>query len=144
MWSDESRFNLLKATDGKTRVLRLKNERYNPNSISKSVKWNDGGVMIWGSFCNHMLGPCYIIDDTINSNVYIEKIMTPFYSKFYLTIIAEYQRENVFFQHDNASAHTSTKTRTWLAQKKIQMLYCPPQSSNQNPTEHVWDVILIN
>ena len=84
IWSDESRFNLLQATDGKTRVWRLKNERYNPNCISKTVKWNGGGVMIWGSFCNHMLGPCYIIDDTINSNVYIENILTPFYSKFYL------------------------------------------------------------
>ena len=65
--------------------------------------------MIWGVFCNRTLGPCYIIDKNINSNVYIEEILVPFYSNFYLNFIEDHPRKNFYYQQDNAPGHTSAK-----------------------------------
>ena len=61
VWSDESRFTLYQ-NDGKIRVQRLQEEKYKVSCLVPTVKHGGGGIMMWGCFSWHGLGPLVRID----------------------------------------------------------------------------------
>ena len=48
-WSDESRFNLFHS-DGKMKVWRQSNERFNKDCILKTIQGSGGSILIWACF----------------------------------------------------------------------------------------------
>jgi len=54
-WS-ESRF-LLRHSDGRVRIWRKQNEKIDPSCLVTTVQAAGGGVMVWGMFSWHTLGP---------------------------------------------------------------------------------------
>jgi len=52
-WSDESQF-LLRHSDGRVRIWCKQNENMDPSCL---VTTGGGGVMVWGMFSWHTLGP---------------------------------------------------------------------------------------
>ena len=64
-------------------------------------------MMIWGCFFADKLGPCYPITGTLNSGKYIQNILKPFYSNFFLENLGTHPK--LIFQQDNAPCHTSVK-----------------------------------
>ncbi len=55
-WSDESRF-LLRHSDGRIRILREEHESMDPSCLVSMVQADGCGVMEWGIFSWHTLGP---------------------------------------------------------------------------------------
>ncbi len=56
VWSDESRF-LLRHSDGRVRIWRKEHESMDPFCLVSTVQPGGGGVMVWGIFSWHTLGP---------------------------------------------------------------------------------------
>ncbi len=55
-WSDESRF-LLQHSDGRVRIWCKEHESMDPSCLVSTVQAGGGGVMVWGIFSWHILGP---------------------------------------------------------------------------------------
>jgi len=69
-WSDESRF-LLRHSDGKFRIWRKQNENMDPSSLVTTVQAGGGGVMVWGMFSWHTLGPFVPTGHCLNATAYL-------------------------------------------------------------------------
>ncbi len=59
--SDESRF-LLRHSDGRVRIWRKEHESMDPSCLVSTVQIRGGGVMVWGIYSWHMLGPLVPIE----------------------------------------------------------------------------------
>ncbi len=136
VWSDEFRFTMFQ-NDGKIRVWRLVEKKYNVNCLVLTMKHGGEGIMMWGCFLWFGLGPLVRIDGRINSERYIEEIL----GYYVIPFLENFEEENgeYLFQQDNASIHTSARTRNFIEEMLITLLPWPGQSSDLNPIEYLWD-----
>ncbi len=67
-WSCESRF-LLRHSDGRVRIWRKEHESMDPFCLVSTVQAGGGGVMVWGIFSWHTLGPLPI-QHPLNTTAY--------------------------------------------------------------------------
>ncbi len=74
-WSDESRF-LLRHSDDTVRIWRKEHERMDPSCLVSTVQAAGGGVMVWGVFSCHTLGPLVPIEHRLNATVYLSLLLT--------------------------------------------------------------------
>jgi transposase len=130
-WSDESRFALFES-DGRVRVWRRVGEDYNIDCIKPTVKFGGGSVMFWGCFSWNGIGPLVLVEQTMNSEAYVNVLATHF-------IPWVRNSPGVIFQQDGASCHTSLYTTWWLETHGIQVLDWVSQSPDLNPIENLWD-----
>ncbi len=64
-WSDESRF-LLRHSDGRVRIWRKEHDSMDPSFLVSTVQVGGGGVMVWGIFSWHTLGPLVPIEQWVH------------------------------------------------------------------------------
>ncbi len=69
-WSDESRF-LLQHSDGRVSIWRKEHESMDPSCLVSKVQAGGGGVMVWGIFSWHTLGPLVPIEHCLNTTAYL-------------------------------------------------------------------------
>ncbi len=70
-WSDESWF-LLRHSDGRVRIWRKEHENIVPSCLVSTVQSaGGGGVMVWGIFSWHTLGPLVPIEHCLKATAYM-------------------------------------------------------------------------
>lgn len=134
IWSDESKFELFRG-NGKRCVWRQPKEKYNVDCLIPTVKSGQQGVMVWGCFANHYLGPLVKLEGKVTGAVYVDILknyLLPFLDDL------DYQ-ENYLFQDDNAPIHTARIVKSWKEENEVNSIPWPAQSPDLNPIENLWD-----
>ncbi len=84
VWSDESRFLLQHS--GRVRIWCKEHESMDPSCLVSLVQAAGGGVMVWGIFSWHTLGPLVPIEHCLNATAYLSIVadhVYPFMTKVY-------------------------------------------------------------
>lgn len=72
-------------------------------------------------------------------SIHKKKISSNEVIRFLKLLLSEHKRRHLVVVLDNASSHTSNKTRSFIAkQKRLHVHYLPPYSPQFNPDEKVW------
>ncbi len=69
-WSDESRF-LLRRSDSRVKSWYKELEIMDPSCLCSTVQAGCGGVILWGIFSWHTLGPLVTIEHCLNATAYL-------------------------------------------------------------------------
>ena len=131
LWSDETWVN---GFHRRIWVTRKAGEEYEDSCLFTKVQRRTGW-MFWGCFSGRKKGPSLFWEkkwETINSERYCEYTL-PLVER-HITL-----HPYLTFMQDNAPAHGSKYTKTWLQNHGIRFLKWPPNSPDLNPIEIVWN-----
>jgi len=100
-----------------------------PSCLVPTVQGGGGGVMVWGMFSWHTLGPLVPIGHRLNATAYLS-IVANHVRHFMATM---YPSSDGYFQQDNAQCHKVQIISNWLLENdnEFTVLKWPPVTRSQ-------------
>ena len=101
LFTDETKVNLV-SSDGKSYIRHFKQENFNSQFIKGQLQAGGGSILMWGAFCHDGIGPIMQIQNTFNSEKYIElleEIVEP--------IVKENMAKRFVYEQDNSPVYKS-------------------------------------
>ncbi len=125
----ESRF-ILRNSDGRVRIWRKVHESMDPSCLVTMDQVGSGGVMVWGIFPWHTLGPLVPIEHCLNATAYLS-IVADYVHPFMTTV---YRSSYGYFQQDNAPCHKAQIISDWFLEhhNELTLLKWPPVTRSQS------------
>ena len=110
-----------------------------PFYLVSTVQAGGGGVLVWGIFSWHTLGPLVPIEHRVNATACLS-IVADHVHPFMTTV---YPSSDGYFQQDNAPCHKTRIISDWFLEhdNEFTVLKCPPQSPDLSPIEHLRHVV---
>ncbi len=132
-WSEESWF-LLRHSDGRVRIWCKEHESMDPSCLVSTVQAAGGGVMVWGIFSWHTLGPLVPIEHRLNATAYLSIVadhVHPFMTTVYHLLMAT---SSSIMHMSQSSNHLRLVSWTWQWVNFTQMASTVTRSqSNRAP-----------
>lgn len=100
VFSDESRFKV-RFCDGRIRVWRFRNTRYDPKNMVQFDRFGGGSVMIWGAISYNHKSALHVVPDTLKAQQYLNDVLIPIAIPFGEQSVGD----GFIFQDDNARPH---------------------------------------
>ena len=121
--------------DDRMRVRRYAGERNLRSCIILRHRGPTPSVMVWGAIGYNMRSQLLHIEDNLNSNSYIRKVLQP---KVLLLLQAT---PRAIFQQDSAQPHVARIVQAFFQRRRVSLLPWPTRSPDVSPIEHVWDMV---
>jgi hypothetical protein len=137
VWSDETKINHL-GSDGRKWVWVRKGEGLSDRTVQGEENFGGGSLMMWGCMLWEGAGMACQIDGIMDGDLYIKILddelgeSLEYYGK---------TTEDIIFQQDNNSKHTSKKVKKRLAEHNYEVMLWPSKFADLNPIEHLWSLL---
>lgn len=135
IFSDESKFNLF-GSNGKMYCRRRKGEHYLERNLKKTMKHGGGSLMVWGCITRWGTGRLVRVDGIMDRFQYVNIL-----KQGLLGTLHDFDLDpnEIYFQQDGDSKHTSEHAMSWFESKGIDVLPWSGNSPDINIIEPAWN-----